>query len=175
MKIKIISFIVLANLFALILISAIINRTSFKKQFQGRFKKNSFMMCDSIIIETTSDSLFEFYVHHFPEYYVQTAKIHRQFELLNSDSISLGAKILCKEGSENQMVINNYVVNNIIPGKYLYWSSEPSVIEVKAKNGIRKSYCNTHVYLDFEDLGQNKTLHRITIVLQMPNYYYKII
>ena len=32
MKIKIISFIVLANLFALIFISAIINRTSFKKQ-----------------------------------------------------------------------------------------------------------------------------------------------
>lgn len=145
------------------------------KLYAERFKPNSFIMSDSLMIDASSEEVYQYYIHHYHEIYSQTAGKHHEFVLLNSDSIREGTTIYCREGEENQMIHHDYLVEQVIPGRLIFKSSEPTVIRVKTKKGTRENTCNTYVYVDFNDVGIQKSELRFTIVMQMPNYIYKMI
>jgi hypothetical protein len=174
MKTKKILLFITANLLAVVLITAVIARKNQQKKFGERFRPHAFIINDSVTIDADVESVYDFYVHHYHEIYSQTAKKHREFKLMNSKTIQAGLEIYCVEGDDNEMVYHNYIVHKIVPNKLIYKSSEPSTVKVKTKNGTTKSKCNAFVYVDFEQPVPHQTKLKFTIVIQMPNYLYKV-
>jgi hypothetical protein len=175
MKRKRILLFATANLLAIIVIMSLVHHKTMMKRYGDRFRTNAFIMSDSVIINSDSKDVYDFFIHHYDKIYSRTAAKHRQFKLLNSDSIAEGTHIFCAEGEEQEMVYHNYVVRKVIPGRLIYKSSEPSTVVIKNEKGTSKNHCNTYVYVDFKDLNNNKSVFKFTIVMQMPNYFYKLI
>lgn len=163
------------NLIAIITIALIVGRTKQVNKYGMRFKPNSFIMSDSVKIEDSAENIYQFYIHHYHEIYHKTAAKHHEFKLLNTDSITLGTEIYCREGESNEMLYHNYLVKEVIPNQLIYKSSEPSVIHTDTGKEIRKNYCNAFVYVDFKEINKTESFVGFTIAIQMPNYIYKLL
>ena len=174
MKTKKLILFIGANLIAVIAILLIVERKNMVSKYGDRFKRNAFIMSDSVIVDSDHKSVYNFYIHHYDEVYSKTADIHHEFVLLNTDSITEGTKIYCREGKEDAMIHHDYIVKKVIPNRMIYKASEPSVVHNKTKKGVYKTTCNAFVYVDFQELDDQKSLVKFTIIVQMPNYFYRL-
>ena len=175
MKTKKVILFSIANLIALFIIWAIAENASQKKKFGSRFKPNSFIMTDTVNCHASAKEVYQFYIHHYDEIYHKTAEKHHEFKLLNSDSIAEATKIYCREGEETAIIHHQYLVQEVIPNKLIYKTSEPSEVHIKKDKGSTIQKCNSYVYVEFFDISENESRIAFTIAIQMPNYFYKLI
>ena len=159
---------------ALFAIWAVSETVSQKKAFGPKFKTNSFIMSDTVGCNASINDLYHFFIHHYDEIYPKTAKIHKEFTLLNSDSITVGTRILCKEGEEKEMISHQYIVHEVIPNRLIYKSSEPSIIQTSTKRGPAERESNVFVYVEFFEVSEVRSRVAFTIITQMPNYFFKL-
>lgn len=84
-----------ANLVAVVLIFGVIVRKNQQEKWGERFRPHAFIMSDSVPIDADIETVYDFYIHHYHEIYSQTAEKHREFKLMNSETINTGTEIFC--------------------------------------------------------------------------------
>ena len=119
------------------------------------------------------------YVYHFVKFkkadiYTKLTNMHNQFKIVNAKGLIEGAKIVCIEADDDDVVHHNYVVTKNIENELIQYESTPTIILDKETNQ-KIGECNTYVYYDFEKIDKNNTIIRQTIVIDMLNPVYKAI
>ncbi|MBM4278554.1 MAG: hypothetical protein FJ130_11855 [Deltaproteobacteria bacterium] len=106
--------------------------------------------------------------------YTKLTSMHSQFNIVNANGLIEGAEIECIEGDDDDIVHHRYVVTHDREDVLIQYESTPSIIYDK-KTNKKTGECNTYVYYDFVNQGNDRTVPKQTVVIDMLNPFYKAI
>lgn len=170
---KIIAIIVVILVVSLISMKLFASRS--RDRLNPRSLVNSYLMTHEVIIDSAPERVFNFITNDMSTHNLGMAKAHSRFAFIKGNAITEGAVFIAEEFQEDEGVKNTYSVQKIIPNKLIYYSSEPTLIYARKGDEWEESgYCNAHVYFDIDEIdGKSKVTQ--TLVIQMPNFFYKFI
>ena len=141
-------------------------------------KPNAFHLRDSVVIQKSAAMVFKFIVNDLPEHYSDIAKGHKKFEVVGADEMTEGASIECEEIARNVEVHHRYEVKKVIPNKYIHFctqlSSNPTRSYIQSMGKTIEGESGTDVYYDLEEVRPEETQLTLSIVIQMPNQFFKL-
>lgn len=129
--------------------------------------KNSVVIQRSFIAPFTKDKIFNYFINNnLSLIYTKISKGHKYFNLRNGSKLEVGSIIDCEEDASNQTIKHVYTVSEIIDGERIQYFSKPSQVKIKTPYKLIESTSNTFVYYDFEDITNESTKIRLTILIQ---------
>jgi hypothetical protein len=141
-------------------------------------KPNAFHLSDSVTVQKSAATVFKFIVNDLPAHYSDIAKGHKKFEVVGSDEITEGASIECQEMARNVEVHHRYEVKKVIPNKHIHFctlfSSNPTRAYIQSMGKTIEGKSATYVYYDLEEMAPEETQLTLSIVIQMPNLFFKL-
>lgn len=144
----------------------------------SRRKPNAFHLSGSVTVQKPVETVFNFITKDLSAYYPQTAEGHKKLEVIGSDRMTEGAKIECQEISKNVEVHHLYQITDVVPNKKAYFStslpSNPTRAYVYSGKQTIERESATYVYYDFKELTPKAAELKLTIVIQMPKFFFKL-
>ena len=141
-------------------------------------KPNAFHLRESVTVRKPVETVFRFVVSDLQTHYPDIAKGHKKFEIVGSDEITEGVSIECQEIAKNVEVHHCYEVNKVIPNKHIHFCtrlpSNPTRAYIHSMGRTIEGKSATYVYHDFEEMAPEETRYTLSIVIQMPNFFFKL-
>lgn len=141
-------------------------------------KLNAFHLRDSVMVQKSAATVFNFILNDLATYYADIAKGHKIFKVIGSDKIAEGASIECKETVKNVEVHHRYEVKNIIPNKRIHYCtllpSNPTRAYIQLMGKTIEGESSTYVFYDLEEIAPEETQLTLSIVIQMPNFFFNL-
>ena len=141
-------------------------------------KPNAFHLRDSVTVQRSAATVFNFIVNDLPAHYSDIAKGHKKFKVVGSDEIAEGDSIECHEIARNVEVHHLYKVIKVVPNKHIHLctllSSNPTRAYIQSMGKTIEGKSATYVYFDLEEMASEETRLTQSIVIQMPNLFFKL-
>jgi hypothetical protein len=141
-------------------------------------KPNALHLNDTVIIRKSVETVFNFIVNDLSIHYQNTANGHIKFQVVGANEITEGAKIECQEVADTVEVHHLYDVTDVIPNQRIYFSTSlplnPTRAYMQSGNRTIETLSATYVYYDFEKVSPKETKLSLSIVIQMPNFFNKL-
>jgi len=141
-------------------------------------KPNAFHLRDSVTVQKSAATVFKFIVNDLSTHYSDIAKGHKIFKVVGSDEITEGASIECEEKVKNVEVHHRYEVKNVIPNKHIHYCtllpSNPTRAYIQAMGKTIEGESSTYVFFDLEEMAPAETQLTLSIVIQMPSFFFKL-
>ncbi len=132
-----------------------------------------YLMSHTVSIDLPPHEVFDFITYQMPEYNLTIAEAHDRFEIVDGEGLTEGVTFIAEEYQEDEGVINRYLVKKAIPGEYLHYASEPSLImEKRDGEWVQTGTCNALVWFDIAPEGEGSKVTQ-TILIEMPNLWTK--
>ena len=142
-------------------------------------KPNAFHLRDSMRVQQPAATVFNFILNDLSTHYADIAKGHKFFRVVGADKIAEGASIECEETVKNVEVHHRYEVKNVTPNKRIHYCtllpSNPTRAYIQSMGRTIEGESSTFVTYDFEETSPEETQITLSIVIQMPNFFFKLV
>lgn len=128
----------------------------------------------SVVIDRPVTEVFNFITDSLSYYYSDLAKGHERFEVVGGGSMRQGSIIVCSERAEMEHVTHRYEVLEFEPNERLHYVSPETEVLIKTKKRDIEGSSSTYVYYDFAQVDEGSSRVDLTIIVQMPNNFLKM-
>jgi len=135
--------------------------------------KNAVKISHTIIVPFRANEIYNFLVNDFSDVYSLTSEGHEYFKIRGGGEMKTGSIIDCAETADNQSILHEYIVEEMIANKRIFYYSKPTCAKTQLKRRVIEGESNTYVYWDLKQLHNGATSVTLTIIIQFRNGFEK--
>lgn len=135
--------------------------------------KNAVEISHTIIVPFSPNEVYNFLINDYSNVYSLTSEGHEYFKIRGGGEMKKGSIIDCAEFAENQSIVHEYMVEEMIANKRIFYYSKPTFAKTQLKRRVIEGESNTYVYWDLKQLPDGATSVTLTIIIQFRNGFEK--